>query len=285
MKLLVTGATGFIGSHFIRKACQLGHEVHGVSRFAEGPTLHRCDDVGSELLAIMQMVNPDVVVHLASLFIAEHKPADVEQLLRTNIEFGVNLAEAMTQCGVGRMVNTGTSWQHYGTEDYNPVCLYAATKQAFEDILRFYVEATHLQVITLKLFDTYGPYDTRPKLMSLFRRISRSGENLGMSPGEQLIDLVYVDDVVEAFLLACNLTADCPGMQEFAVSSGHSLSLKDLAKTYAAATGRDLHIEWGVRPYRKREVMTPWKGGKPLPGWTPKIGLEEGIQRMEAADV
>ena len=144
------------------------------------------------MINIVNEANPEIVFHLASLFLAQHTLEDIERLVQSNLLFGVQIAEAITLQGVTKLINTGTSWQHYENEDYNPVCLYAATKQAFEDMLKFYVEASKLKVITLKLFDTYGPDDSRPKLFTLLRKVAQEQTELAMSPGEQLIDLVYM---------------------------------------------------------------------------------------------
>lgn len=68
--------------------------------------------------------------------------------------------------------------------------------------MQYYIEASGLRVITLKLFDTYGPDDPRPKLMNLIQRMAMDNQPLAMSPGEQQIDLVHVEDVVRAFMVA-----------------------------------------------------------------------------------
>ena len=185
--------------------------------------------------------------------------------------------------GLQRLVNTGTSWQHYENKEYSPVCLYAATKQAFKAILQYYTETSSLKAITLKLFDTYGPDDPRQKLFTMLRKIARDQTPLAMSPGEQMIDLVYIDDVLDAFIIAADLLehASVPEHGEYAVSSGAVIKLKDLVALYSRIIDRPLPITWSGRPYRPREVMTPWSGGSPLPGWRPKIKLEEGIMRME----
>ena len=94
----------------------------------------------------------------------------------------------MTVNGVSKIINTGTFWQHYENREYSPTCLYAATKQAFESILHYYVEAKFLMIITLILFDSYGPSDPRPKLFSLLQEARQSEKVIAMSPGEQKID-------------------------------------------------------------------------------------------------
>lgn len=292
-RALLTGASGFIGSRLARRLLATGWEVHLVLRQhahlgeladqAGNPDLvcHRHDGSTHGMIAIMERASPLLVFHLASLFLAGHQPEDVERLVQSNLLFGTQLAEAMARCDVRLLVNTGTSWQHYENQDYHPVNLYAATKQAYEALLRYYAEAERLQVVTLKLFDTYGPGDPRPKLLHLFKRIALTGEALAMSPGEQLIDLVYIDDVLDAFTLAAQrlMMGHVVKLEDYAVSSGAPLPLRDLAAVYAAATGRSLNIEWGGRPYRPREVMRPWHAGRPLPGWQARVGLAEGIRR------
>lgn len=113
---------------------------------------------------MVENINPDIVIHIASLTSVTHDYSTIENLLRSNIEFPTKLLEAMEVAGVKKFINTGTTWQNYNSADYEPVNLYAATKQAFEDILKYYIFAKGFSSITLRLFDTYGPNDTRKNL-------------------------------------------------------------------------------------------------------------------------
>ena len=99
-----------------------------------------------------------------------------------------------------------------------------------------------------------------------------------MSPGEQLIDLVYIDDVIDAYHCAINeLPVLTVNHQVYAVSSGNPLPLRKLVSIYEKIYGVNLPIDWGKREYRPREVMQPWSCGDLLPNWKPKIELEKGI--------
>lgn len=289
---LVTGGTGYVGSSLVRRLISGQWEVHAIVRAGsnldalakvEGQvSLHVHDGSTEGLMRIMEAVKPEIVFHLASLFLAQHTPKDVAPLLQSNITFATQLVEAMAQNKIRNLVNTGTSWQHFENKSYSPVCLYAATKQAFEALLQYYIEARFIKAITLELFDTYGPHDPRPKLLHLLGKIAASGETLAMSPGEQILDLVHIDDAIDAYLLSAErLLGTEEGMQEhYAVSSGQLLSLKDVVAQFEKVTGKKLSIQWGGRPYREREVMSPWSLGKQLPGWSPKISLEEGLRRI-----
>lgn len=291
---LVTGGTGFVGSHLARRLATEGWELHLIVRPGSNldpirdilgqATLHAHDGSSSGMARILETARPDVVFHLASLFLAQHRMEDIGPMIASNVLFPTQLLDAMAAHGARRLINTGTQWQHYEDAEYSPVCLYAATKQAFEAIIRYYVETSALRVVTLKLFDTYGPNDPRPKLFRLLEGAARERKSLSMSPGEQKLDLVYIDDVVKAFVVAArrlmDWTDETGGHEAFAVSSGNPLRLKDLVQLYERAIGRELPIEWAGRPYRVREVMAPWGKGSFIPGWKPEVPIEEGIRRV-----
>ena len=292
-RALVTGGTGFVGSRLVEGLAAAGFDVHVLVR--PGSSLKQLAPVQSkieciehdgstgQLIKIVGQVRPAIVFHLASLFVAEHKSEQVTELIDSNVRFSAQLLEAMAVNGVTGLVNAGTSWQHFGSAAYRPVCLYAATKQAFEAVLDFYVDAYRVRAITLKLFDTYGPDDPRPKLFSLLHSACSRNIKLDLSPGEQNIDMVYIDDVIDAFLQAAKrvLSGEVTNKEEYAVSSGRPLSLKRIVAIYGAVCGVELKVNWGARPYRAREVMNPWNTGDPLPGWSPQVTLEEGIRRIE----
>ncbi len=295
-RALVTGSTGFIGSHLAKRLIGDGWDVHLIVRptsrrllqddLKNRVAVHVHDGSTEGMIGLMQEVRPDTVFHLASLFLSQHTPKDIEPLIRSNVLFSSQIVEAMVTAGAHRLVNTGTSWQHFENKNYSPVNLYAATKQAFEAVLQYYVETSPLRVITLKLFDTYGPNDPRPKLFNLLRKTATLQQPLTMSPGEQLIDIVYVDDVLDAYMIAAErlLHGKVEYHEIYAVSSGDPVTLKNLVDMYSRITGKNLPIEWGARPYRPREVMRPWNKGMILSGWKPKIKLIEGIKKMECIE-
>ena len=281
-RALITGVTGFVGKHLAQKLLDAGWDVHAIVRPTSDCSavplevrrkvhLYIHEDEGS-LVSIVRESHPDVVMHLASLFLTNHNYDDISSLIESNITFGTTLLEAMKENGVRNFINTGTAWQHYENKEYSPVNLYAASKQAFEAMIRYYEEAAGLNVITLKLTDTYGEDDNRPKLWVTLKHMAESGGSLSMSPGEQKIDIVHVDDAAEAFALAAQYLAEGKYVYcgSYVVSSGHALPLKEVVTRYERLLNARLDIHWGEKPYRKREVMEPWNGGNLLPGWSRK---------------
>lgn len=291
MKLLLTGATGFIGSQLAHRLVAEGHELAILVRPDSSLDVLKAvlpqiqvniyDGSYASLLCAMEAAKPSLICHLASLFLAQHRPQDVARLIESNVNFPTQMLEAMNQVGVKHLVNTGTSWQHFQNGFYNPVNLYAATKQAFESLLTYYVEAHGFKAITLKLFDTYGPGDTRPKLFSMLRNATRDGSTLRMSPGEQLLDIVYIDDVLDAYIVAIARISAVSNTENYVISNTQRLSLRELTAVYSEVVDRPLSVEWGGLPYRPREVMVPCKDLTPVPGWAPRVSLRDGIARME----
>lgn len=290
-RALVTGATGFVGRHLVRHLLDAGWRVHALVRPTSNTgalpaedahfTVHTTDDTAESVEQAVANSAPDVVFHLASLFVAQHQRADITPLIDANLRFGTQLAEAMARTGTGALVNTGTPWQHHHGNAYSPVNLYAATKQAFEDLLQYYVDANGLRVITLALADTYGPGDPRPKLLAKLAAHTEHHSPIALSPGKQHLDLVHVRDAARAFGTAGeHVLAAKPGTHaRFAVTSGTTLSLRELVATIESVSGRTLPVAWGARPYRPREVMQP-AIGTPLPGWAPEIALRTGLKEL-----
>ena len=271
MRILVTGATGFVGQHLLPYLEKQGHEVYALVRPSTDGSkvytnhLYVFEDDIEHLASYLLENHVDGIIHLASLYIAEHKPEDIKNIVTSNVYLGTAVMEAAVKAGVKWFLNTGTIWQNYNVEPYSatycPVNLYAASKQAFMDMAKYYTEVSDIKFCTLKLCDTYGANDTRRKIFALFEQIAKTGECLKMSPGEQKLDIVHIDNVVRDFeALAEKLDNGEQLREEYVVSSGRQRSLKEIAKQYEIDHQVILNIEWGGRPYRKREVMVPYIG-------------------------
>jgi nucleoside-diphosphate-sugar epimerase len=299
-RALVTGATGFIGGLLARRLVEEGWDVHVIVRPGSRnvdldglPSVVHVDDGLSPLHSIVAAAAPNVCFHLAGYFVGTHSDADIAPLVTDNLLFGTRLADALAALGGCRMVNAGSYWQNAGGNSFHPVALYAATKQAYQDILQYYVESGGLQVVTLKFFETYGPGDRRPKLVNLLLNAAATQKTLGISPGDQLIDLVHVDDAVGACLAAIHsfTTPSSPFPASYAITSGAPLHLRDLVDRIERIIGRNVPVEWGSRSYRWREMMEPWDVAPVLPGWRPEVPLDKGVRgvwqslhRPEASD-
>ncbi len=287
MKILLTGATGFIGTH-LRQRLNKDHSLVAIVRPKTDISELQKENIETVIYSgdIKRLINDlsehqiDGCIHLASLYLKTHESDQISSLIESNVLFPTHLFEIIIKLGIPWMINTGTFWQHYQNKTYSPVNLYAATKQAFIDIARFYQETSSTTFTTLKLSDTFGPGDTRPKIFNLWQQNAQSSEILNMSGGEQIIDICYIQDIVDAYVLLIDLIIQSPEEIEdcYAVTSGVRLTLKELAIIFEKTTNKHLNICWGVLPYREREVMVPWTLGKIVPGWKPNTSIEDGIK-------
>lgn len=276
MKALLTGGSGFVGQNLKSHLLAKGWAVENVSR-ANGSR--------AALDLVMERFRPDVVIHLATLFIAEHKASDIPALIESNITFGTQVADSMAQHQVSNLVNAGTLWQYYEGQRDVPACLYAATKTAIESILRFYSSAHNLCVINLMLSDTYGPQDPRQKLLPKLISIAGTEEPIQLSAGEQSVAWTYISDVVAAFeVAALRLLANQEGTQQlfthYSATSTEALTLRESVSLCEKILGQKINIEFGAKPYRKREVMKPFPLDPPLPGWSAKVSFVEGLKKI-----
>lgn len=294
-KVIVTGATGYIGSHVVRYLLSQGWEVGIIAqpKFGYGNIIDIKDkldifeymgDINS-LMEYFKNANADVVMHLAAAVITNYVPEQIPTLIRSNIEFGTQVLEAMRSSKTRLFITTGSNWQNYNSATYNPVDLYAATKEAFEKIIQLYVDAYDFRSVTLRLFDVYGEDDKRPKLWTLLRNIAENGECLDISRGEQLIDMVHVTDIAKAYEAAYWLLAKNSDLKShiYGVGTGKFLPLKDIIIRFQQLLKKDINLNWGGRPYKTREVMIPYMGYEPLPNWEASISLEEGLARLANA--
>lgn len=271
MRALLTGATGFVGQNLGKHLRQQGWEVETIGR----------QDSPADMDSKMNQFKPEVVIHLATLFIAEHKPTDIPHLIQSNLMFGTQVVDSMVRNGIFNLINTGTLWQYYEGDRFTPSSLYSATKSAFEDILRFYSSSYGLHVTNLMLSDTYGPKDPRGKILSKLISMAGTSDSLQLSPGEQMIEWTFIDDVVKGFEVAARrlLNKQEPKFfLHYTLTSGESVSLKDTVKICENVLGKKINVEFGAKPYRKREIMTPSKLDPALPGWSAQVNLRQGIE-------
>lgn len=293
---ILTGATGYIGSHVARHLLDEGWEVAIISQPQFG--YDNINDIKSKLkvfeydgnirnlIDFFKARSADVVLHLAAAVITNYTPQQIPVLIRSNVEFGTEILEAMKHSATRLFIGTGSYWQNYNSDSYNPVDLYAATKEAFEKILQYYVDAFDIRAITLRLFDVYGEDDKRPKLWNILRDISGTNQTIDLSPGGQLLDLVHISDVAKAYERAYYLVKENKDLKNeiFGVFSNNRKSLKEIVNLFEKISGKTLNLNWGGKDYKKREVLNPTEKYNLIPDWFPEIDLEEGFRRFFTND-
>lgn len=286
MNILITGASGYIGKKIIEKLYKDGHSISVVIRKTSN-----IDDIRKyvdnvifntsyeEVYEKISKIKPECYINVSGKYYGSHNMKTIEEMIDANITFPALVLDAVFKVGCKNVIHTSSVQQCFEGENYNPVNLYAATKQSFEDILKFYTESESIKSIVLQLFDTYGADDSRNKIFNRIRNL-KEDESFDLSPGMQKMYLCYIDDVVEAYMVAIRqLLCENDGfMGKYAIRGDKPIELRKFVDMYCTLMDREYLLNWGKSDYMKREIMDPTDYGKVLPNWCMKVSYEEGIK-------
>lgn len=288
-KVLITGITGYIGSQLAKTL--ISHcAVYGLVRqplnttylspeLQKQLTLFPCDGSAESVLAALESSRPDMVYHLAACYTTAHDVDAISQLLASNLSFGAYLLETMHELRCNRLVYTTTVTTHCTGTEYHPSSFYAATKQAFTDLVEYYVGIGTLNAAGVALSDTYGPGDQRPKVLNLIRRAILESAPLDLTSGRQVFDAVFIDDVVRGLVCAANATEyGEKAHQLFQLSSLEPYTLRDTVALLLQVNGLKFKANWGRRPDPNNLAERPIRIYPTPPGWKPKIAREDGLR-------
>ena len=298
LKILLTGATGFIGTNFVLnlhkkyEIIALVRQSSDVSKIDKFCKIYRYDESIESIQKVFENEKIDGVVHIASLVLSgKNEGLLIKPLIDSNIVFGSLILEAFYNNPLLFFINTLSCFEFSNSPTYNPANFYAATKKAFYDISKYYSNTLPTCFTHLLLYDTYGLNDTRTKIFNLWKKIAQNGETLEMSKGEQKIDISHVDDVINGFDILIQLCLDnkIKNNQIYTLENKR-YTLKELASLFEKYSGLKLNIKWGAKPYRENEIFNPIsakdsKELKKLPNYKPKISLEEGIKMLISDNV
>lgn len=270
MRILVTGGTGFLGSHFLKQALALGHEVRALRRpggrpkigladqpiWVEAPWATDDDKVWSGI---------DAVVHLASAGVSP-QPVDWPTAFRVNFVESMGLLERAEAAGVpkvllcGSCFEFGTAAQGYERVPANarlqPRGPYATSKASFSVAADGYARTSRMSLVLLRPFHFYGDGQHESNFWPSMRRAALAGEDFPMTPGGQVRDFQPVEDTAACFLRALEQWPGITGeMKCYNLGSGVETTLVEFARKWWRHWGAKGSILAGALPYREGEVM------------------------------
>ena len=297
-KVLITGGTGFIGANIVRRLLKDGHDVHLLVRKEYDNA--RLDEVSdnlhfyevdltelSSLDTVLMFLKPDWVFHL-SVYGAYSHQNDGRSIFETNVIGTMNLINACTKCGFEVFVNTGSS-SEYGykghpskeTELLEPASTYAVSKAATTMFCGHIAREKNVMIPTLRLFSVYGPYEDDGRLVPTLIRYGTQGQLPPLVDPDIAHDFVFVDDVVDAYLLAAmSQEQQCDAI--YNVGTGVQTSIRDIVDVARRQMNILVEPQWGTMPNRQWDTSC-WIADNRLIrkqlGWTPNHSLEEGFQK------
>lgn len=302
-KVLVTGAGGFIGSHLAERLVGEGARVRAFVHYNAlgragwldaSPVATQMEIVAGDIAdpwSVREaMRGIDVVFHLAALIAIPYSYQAPQSYLRTNAEGTLNILQAARDLGTTRVVHTSTS-EVYGTARSVPIdedhplqgqSPYSASKIAADKLAESFHRSFALPVTTVRPFNTFGPRQSLRAVIPTIVTQLLDGETVKLGHLAPTRDLTYVSDTAGGFL-AAGAAAGAEG-QVFNLGAGREISIGDLARMIGALMGRTPRIETEdvrLRPEASEveRLLSDNRRMRGATGWTPLVGLEEGLQR------
>jgi len=294
LRVLLTGATGFIGSHVARLLVNANCEVHALVR--ENSNLWRIKDIASQLNLVqadllaadkvqvqLDKIRPEMCLHLAwyavpTKYLTAHENID---LLRGSLQ----LISYLAQLGCKRFVGLGTCFEYdigaeclTETSPVKPRNLYAASKLALQTVLGQLASTTGMEAVWLRLFYLYGPYEPEQRLVPAVVCSLLRNQVAKVTKGEQVRDFLHVEDVAAAIwaVAQSNLTGPVN------IGSGKAVTVRDIATRIGDILNHPELIEFGALPHNPTDPMFVCADNHKLAentAWTPQYDLESGLRQ------
>lgn len=286
MRILLSGGTGYVGSRLVPCLLAEGIEPALVVRRQPAAAMEGVTYVaGQDLTGLATFCGdwrPDGVIHMAADVRKGSGVDVVDGLLDANLRLPLHMIAAAKAAGARFFINITTFSTASDTQEYAPQTLYAASKQACEDLLTYYHQSEGLQVINLVFYDVYGPDQPHARFLNEAIQAVMAQKPFSTTRGEQEICFVHVMDAVAAVLHAVRTHAAIAalGANKFCVHGPEVFVLASVTPRIAAALGLPAPVVVTDRPYRKNEIMKVAPRWELLPGWQPAIDFETGIKMM-----
>lgn len=285
--VLVTGATGFLGSHLVKALLKEDYRVIILKR-SFSKTWH-LDDVLSQLITydldLCELKQPfqdidsiDAVIHTATCY-GRHRER-VSEIFQSNTAFPLKLLETAIAFQTETFINTDTMLDRQLNS-------YALSKHQFREWGEQLANQDKIRFVNIKLEHMFGPEDDDSKFTTyVVKSCCDQAPELTLTPGEQERDFIYIDDVVSAYsLLLKKARQQAEFYQEYELGSGKAVSIREFVETVHRLTDSQTVLNFGARSYREHEIMFSQADITKLKnlGWLPQYSLEKGLNTTIAA--
>ena len=290
MKILITGATGFVGKtlipyllyHSYTEVCLLVRDKEKAQELFPTLNVKVISTNNDDWTAQVINYQPDIVLHLATYFTGKHDNDSIQQLISSNILFTTLLLEAVSHTHCKHFVNIGTFTEFInGTGEYLPNNLYSATKTSVRSIIRYYQMLSEWNWINVIIYSPYGRQNSSKKVIDYLIDAVNSPTPVNFSPGEQILDFIHVDDIANFFVTLLNrMNQLTEPYYQFHLGTGTGHTIKEVAKVIEKVFGKAVNANWGGRDYTPLDPMyavAPINKNIDILAWKSHITLEEGI--------
>ncbi|MBW2974487.1 NAD-dependent epimerase/dehydratase family protein [Candidatus Woesearchaeota archaeon] len=291
--VLMTGATGFLGSHLLRSLLDKGYDVIILKRsFSDTWRIDdlldkaRCYDLDKlkpdGLPRIYKDNKVDSVVHTATCY--GRNDEQISEIVKSNLLLPLRLLELCADLGARTFVNADTFF-NTGMELPKNMNYYVLSKKHFLEYAKRILEKNKLRFANMILGHMYGPKDNPSKFIPSVIKSMLYEKEVKLTKGEQKRDFVYVEDVASAFALVLEKADEIKDRYaDIEVGSGKGIMLKELLLQIKEECRTECRLNFGALPYRKNEADEAGADTALLRklGWKPEYSMEEGIAKTVA---
>lgn len=284
MTILLTGATGFLGSNLLQRLISSSYEVVIFKRTSSNisriesllPHITYYDADIDSIEKPFQENKIELIIHTATSY--GRNGEKVSDIVETNLMFALKLLETAVSFDVKAFFNTDTLLG-------KSLNSYSLSKRQFVDWLKYYSD--RIKIVNLRLEHMYGPNDGNSKFVTwLLGQMFNNVSHIDLTKGEQKRDFIYIEDVVNAYIVLLEKYHLLSKFAEFDVGTGHQIQLKEFVmKIYdkvSSIQSIETKLKFGAKAYRDGELMEVTENIKPLLdlGWAPKVSIENGLEKM-----
>lgn len=285
MTILLTGATGFLGSNLLKSFVNNGHEVICLKR--SNSNIYRIEEYLNEVIcydidkiefsSIFQKYKINIVINTVTNYgKIDNK---VCSIVDTNLMFGLKLLEQSMNLNVKVFINTDTLLER----DLN---IYSLSKAQLVDWMKF-LSNKSTKMINIKIEHMYGPKDDENKFIYwLINKLKQNVDEIDLTFGIQKRDFIYIDDVVNAYETIIKNIDNFSNFEEFELGSGNSVEVKNFVeKIYEEISNKqtlNTKLNFGALSYRNNENMEMKANIQKLNnlGWKSTVSIEDGIKKI-----
>jgi nucleoside-diphosphate-sugar epimerase len=298
-KILVTGATGFIGSWLVRKLIEQGESVSIIvrnkklnsrlSNISHKLHVYECDLQDPGLEKVVDTIKPNIVFHLAAYGALPGQKVTIQELIDTNVNGLINLINVTKKHKLQLFVNTGSS-SEYGVKNNSmnefdillPINDYGVSKAAATLYAQKIALTELLPIVTLRLFSPFGYQDDVNRLIPFVIAKALVNEPIALSSQQNVRDFIYIEDVVSAYLAILEKKV-APG-EIINIGSGQQHSVYAIVRQIIRITKSKSKLEWNTMPKQSRQIEPKkWHAdiqkAKKLLQWSPKYTLQQGLEK------
>lgn len=290
-KILITGASGFVGSYLIPKLLTNNYKVITVSRSPKliskiyGKLITACSIDDEEIISNF---SADIAINLATYSTSLDDVESQKQMIDANIFFLSRLLNSLKSSKNLLLINTGTFAEYFSNNsELDPAYFYSATKTAARYLIKYYSKTYSIKTAHITPYSVYGPKDARKKLIHYMTDSLDSKTPVKATKGEQILDFIYIKDLIDLYLRIIENSDALEDGIEFKGGTGIGTSVRDLVSVIEKLTNKTANIDWGSLPYRKRDIMfakASCQNSERILNWKAKYNLEDGLKEMFKID-